>query len=104
VDSSPAAARRRGLAAFHVVFVLMAGGLGALWPGPWVILAAVVWLIGVSRAARRQAPAMMETLTRIESELIRLQATFEHSPSDASEPAASPASTRPGASRDTTGG
>jgi hypothetical protein len=77
VDRSPAAVRRRGLALFHVVALVMAGGLWALVPGPWVIAAGLVWLVTVSYSARRHVPAMVGSLTRMESELTRLYAQIE---------------------------
>jgi len=63
VDRSPAAARRRGLAFFHVVVLLMAGGIWALVPGPWVIAAGVVWLVTLSYSARRHIPTMVHGMT-----------------------------------------
>ena len=66
VDRSPAAARRRGLAFFHVVVLLMAGGIWALVPGPWVIAAGVVWLVTLSYSARRHIPTMVHGMTGME--------------------------------------
>jgi hypothetical protein len=77
VDTSPSAVRRRGLAFFHAVALLMGGGIWALVPGPWVIVAGLLWLLVASYSIRRYIPTMVTSLSRMEAELTRLYARIE---------------------------
>jgi hypothetical protein len=64
---------------FHGIALLMGGGLAAARPGPWVLVAAAVWLATIVWTARRVLPSGVAAVTQLGNQVTELYAAVNRS-------------------------